>query len=79
MSKPKYLKLLAVVEEDYKSISGQISESEDGVWESNHLMSIKLNDDFSLSSDPEDIEEFKDFFNKFIDMILEDARKKSNE
>lgn len=74
MSKPKFLKLLAVIEEDYKAISGDI-EFADGSWQCENVMTVKLTDNF----DPESIQDFKYTFDKFIDLIMAEARLKSKE
>lgn len=73
----KHLKLLAVVEDDHKAIPSTIIESIDGTWYCNNEAIIKLDDDFSMPT--EAIEELHDVLHKFIYMILEDVRKKSNE
>lgn len=72
----KYLKLLAVVEEDYKMISGNL----DPDWQCDNVLSIKLNDDFSLPDEKED-EEFsvEEGLNVFIYHVLEAVKTKSKE
>jgi hypothetical protein len=75
--KVRYLKLLAVVEEDFRPIAGKI-EFENEEWKCENVLSIKLNDDFML---PEDLE--KDFLEtvkeKFIETVLELSKKRSRE
>jgi len=65
----KYLKLLAVVEEDYEPISGNL-RVEDGIWSCENVLSIKLNDDFSVIEPTP--------FNEFVDLVLIEARERSN-
>ena len=66
----KYLKLLAVVEENYEPITGRIKE-ENGIWYCENVMSIKLNDDFSVADHlPVDV---------FIDAVLKEAKERTNE
>ena len=76
MSKPKYLKLLAVVEENYKPISGMIS-IEDGDVVSDNVLTIKLNDDFSLNEESD--EEFSTLMSTFVGLALRDAKERSDE
>jgi len=70
----KYLKLLAVVEEDYEPITGEITQVGD-LYHCENVMSIKLGDDFIR---PE-INNRQFSIDAFIDSVLELARKRSNE
>ena len=74
MSKPKYLKLLAVVEEDYKPISGEITV-ENGNWNCENVMCIKLKDDFAVIDDVE----FWSEAAEFLELVLALAEERSNE
>jgi hypothetical protein len=73
MNKPKYLKLIAVVEEGYKTISGGLSEK---AWSKcDNVLSIKLEDDFSLPN-PTDLT-VEEGLSSLIHLTLEDAKMKS--
>jgi hypothetical protein len=61
----KYLKLLAIVEEDYESISGNLKVEGD-IWSCENVLSIKLNDDFSVIEPAP--------FDKFVDVVLKEAK-----
>lgn len=73
MSKPKYLKLLAVVEEDYKPVSGEITFEDDN-WSCGNVVTIKLDDDFQ----PEDVGGMEALIPILIVGALREARR-SNE
>lgn len=75
MSKPKYLKFLAIVEEDYKPITGKVRFIND-TWHCENVMTIKLKDDFVLNVESEELEAR---FLEFVDDVLQMAREKSNE
>jgi len=75
MNKPKYLKLIAVVEENYKPICGTIS-IEDGDVVSENVMSFKLNDNFEIMVEDGEREER---FDKYMALILAEARLRSKE
>lgn len=62
----KYLKLLAIVEEDYKPITGKILVEGD-IWACENVLSAKLNDDFSIMDDELPVDEF-------INSVLDLAR-----
>ena len=49
MSSSKYLKLLAIVESDYKPITGEITCKDDN-WVCENVLTIKLKEDFSVES-----------------------------
>ena len=70
----KYLKLLAVVEEDYEPITGKITE-ENGLWFCENVMSIKLRDDFTYPKTND--ERFS--VDTFINSVLDLARSKTDE
>lgn len=70
----KYLKLLAVVEEDYEPITGKITE-ENGLWFCENVMSIKLRDDFTRAKTND--ERFS--VDTFINSVLDLARSKTDE
>ena len=78
---PKYLKLIAIVEEGYETVTGKVEYSGDPLeekWSSENVLSIKLNDDFSL---PEDLSELdlEIIREQFVDDVLELARKRSKQ
>jgi len=74
MSKPRYLKILAVVEEDFKPISGKITV-EKGNWHCENVITIKLGDDFQ----PKHVEEMDALIPLFIASVLRAAEGESNE
>ena len=74
MSKPKYLKLLAVVEEDYEPVVGRITE-ENGLYHCENVMSIKLNENF----DRPKVSDKRFSVDTFIDSVLDLAKERSNE
>lgn len=74
MSKPRYLKLLAVVEEDYKPITGEITV-ENGIWDCENVIGIKLTDDFTVIDDAE----FWPEVAEFLERVLGLAEERSNE
>jgi len=75
MSKPKYLKLLAIVEEDYKPITGKVRFINDS-WHCENVATIKLDDNFAPVTQEDDIKE--ELF-EFLGDVLALAREKSNE
>ncbi len=74
MSKPRYLKLLAVVEEDYKPISGEIT-FENGSWRCENVVTIKLNNDFQ----PEDVKGMEALIPLLMVGALREAKRESDE
>jgi hypothetical protein len=71
----KYLKLLAVVEgEDYEPITGKIT-AEGNVWDCEHVMGIKLTEDFTFIDDVE----FWSEAAVFLKCVLAIAEERSNE
>lgn len=75
MSKPKYLKLIAVVEDNYVPISGKIT-TEEGSWHSENVMTVKLDDNFAPIIGTELLESR---FLEFAAGVLRMVREKSNE
>lgn len=70
MSKTKYLKILAIVEEDYEEVTGNL-KVEDGIWSCENVLSIKLKDDFRVMEPPP--------FNEFVEAVLAEARRRVDE
>lgn len=66
----RYLKLLAVVEEDYEPISGNL-KVEGNIWSCENVLSIKLKDDFRVINPPP--------FNEFVETVLAEARSRVDE
>lgn len=75
MSKPKYLKLLAVVEEDYTPITGELIPLDNNSWSCENVMSIKLTDGFTVIDDSEFWSEAAEFLRR----VLAIAKERSNE
>ena len=74
-AKPKFLKLLAIVEENYKPISGEL-KFEENSWHCENVITVKLNDDFTPTLP---VEEVGAKFGDFISAVLEEAKERSNE
>jgi len=74
MNKPRYLKLLAIVEEGYKPITGRIAAEKD-VWDCENVMSIKLKNDFSVINGSD----FWDDLREFLESVLTLAAERSDE
>ena len=66
----RYLKILAIVEEDYEAISGHLRVDGD-IWSCENVLSIKLKDDFRVIEPPP--------FNEFVDAVLAEARSRVDE
>jgi hypothetical protein len=71
----KYLKLLVIVEEDYKPITGEVKFIND-TWHCENTVSIKLDDDF-VPVPPEEV--VKAEFFSFLGLVLDLAKERSNE
>jgi len=75
MSKPKYLKLLMIVEEDYTPITGELIPLDNNSWSCENVMSIKLTDGFAVIDDNEFWSEAAEFLRR----VLAIAKERSNE
>ena len=71
----KYLKLIAVVEDDYVPITGQITtEPGTNIWDSENVMAIRLKDNFAVIDDVE----FQEELGEFLERVLVLAEERSN-
>ena len=75
-AKPRFLKLIAVVEDNFVPITGQITtEPGTNSWESENVITFKLDEDFAPISSAEEVG------NKcadFLIAVLETAKERAN-